>query len=112
MPDLDTGDPGPGNGQLQGVFYIVCPHGAGNHWPDNVRELENVIEGAILLSAGDELEVSLTMENRDESGVSFHVDLPLDELQRRYITHILNKTNGKIGGRAWCLEFLKVPFFI
>lgn len=72
-------------------------------WPGNIRELENVIERAVLLTRGNVLQLSLAemcfntnetkiptkCENRD-----FH---PLeDEFQR--IVRVLKETNGVIAG--------------
>ena len=67
-------------------------------WPGNVRELENVIERGVLLSTGDHLELDLPA-GHTRPGADPFIDMPtLDELQRRYIHHVLEKTGGKIAG--------------
>ena len=67
-------------------------------WPGNVRELENVIERGVLLSTGDRLELDLPAGNTRPAAEPF-ADMPtLDEMQRRYIHHVLEKTGGKIAG--------------
>ncbi|MFZ5564600.1 MAG: sigma 54-interacting transcriptional regulator [Thermodesulfobacteriota bacterium] len=67
-------------------------------WPGNVRELENMIERGVLLSAGENLELDLPA-GPARSGADPFADLPtIDELQRRYIQHVLEKTGGKIAG--------------
>ncbi|MFH1116316.1 MAG: sigma-54-dependent Fis family transcriptional regulator [Pseudomonadota bacterium] len=75
-------------------------------WPGNVRELQNVMERAVLLSVGDHLVLSLPADNRP-SIMDLFSDLPtLDDLQRRYIAFVLEKTNGKIGGSNGAAELL------
>ncbi len=78
------------------------------NWPGNVRELENVIERGVLLSFNGRLELCLPSDTNTASPNPFS-DLPtLDEIQRRYINHVLKKTNGKIGGPSGAAEILGV----
>ncbi|MEN8244222.1 MAG: sigma 54-interacting transcriptional regulator [Thermodesulfobacteriota bacterium] len=67
-------------------------------WPGNVREMKNVIERTVLLSMDGELELDLSPLRKSVAKDQF-ADLPsFDEVQRRYIRYILDRTNGKIGG--------------
>ncbi|KQC09516.1 MAG: hypothetical protein APR62_14110 [Smithella sp. SDB] len=66
-------------------------------WSGNVRELENVIERAVIMSETDLVELSLPLSNFI-SETSFSDKPTLDELQRRYIKRVLEITGGKIGG--------------
>ena len=69
------------------------------HWPGNIRELENTIERAVLLASDGRLELSLPAGKTQPANAGPFDDLPtLDEVQRRYIAHVLSKTNGKIAG--------------
>jgi formate hydrogenlyase transcriptional activator len=78
----------------------------GYDWPGNVRELENVVERTFLLSMGEELEFRLPAEELNVAG-SLLSDYPtLDEMQRRYIQQVLEKTKGKIGGSGGAAEIL------
>ena len=78
----------------------------GYHWPGNVREVENVMERAVLLSAGGKLEINLPAVQK-KRGMNIIEDNPtLDELQRRYIKTVLEKTNEKIGGPGGAAELL------
>jgi transcriptional regulator with GAF, ATPase, and Fis domain/tetratricopeptide (TPR) repeat protein len=71
---------------------------SGYPWPGNVRELRNVMERAVLLSTGGRLELILPGRPAAPPVDPFS-DMPtLDELQRRYIRHVLEKTNGHVGG--------------
>ncbi|MGH9470422.1 MAG: sigma-54-dependent transcriptional regulator [Terriglobia bacterium] len=68
-------------------------------WPGNVRELENCLEAAAALSRSgaitpEDLPAKLKPENRrDQSVDHLHADLPsLDELEKRYLAHVLKVT--------------------
>lgn len=77
------------------------------HWPGNVRELKNVIERAVLLSSNGYLELNLTASSKSSSMDNPFTDLPtFEDLQRRYISHVLEKTNGRIGGPGAAAEIL------
>lgn len=76
------------------------------HWPGNIRELQNVMERAVILSTGESLELNLPLENTSALGYPFADNITLDELQRRYIQYVLQKTGGKIGGLRGAAELL------
>jgi two-component system response regulator HydG len=71
-------------------------------WPGNVRELRNAIERAVALTQFDHLELSDLPEkirDFDSARVLFGGSDPkelvsLEELQRRYIDHVLEATGG------------------
>jgi two-component system, NtrC family, response regulator AtoC len=73
----------------------------GYSWPGNVRELENGLEAALALNRSgvitpEDLPAKLKAEprNRDRSE-DFYANLPsLDELEARYLSHVLNVTGG------------------
>ena len=76
------------------------------NWPGNVRELQNVMERAVLLSAGAQLNLDLPSQKKSFSSHPF-IDIPtLDEVQRRYIRYILEKTGGKLSGVGGASELL------
>jgi transcriptional regulator with GAF, ATPase, and Fis domain/tetratricopeptide (TPR) repeat protein len=75
-------------------------------WPGNIRELQNVIERAVLLSPDNKLLLDPPSAGPARGKHPFD-DLPsLDELQRRYIHYILTKTRGKISGPGGAAEIL------
>ncbi len=83
----------------------------GYDWPGNVRELENCIERAVALSRFEELTLDDLPERiRVYQPEHFMVTaddveaiMPLEELERRYITRALKLLNGNMGRAAQLL---------
>jgi formate hydrogenlyase transcriptional activator len=64
------------------------------NWPGNIRELQNILERAIILSNGGSLKLELPKHANPLSD-----DLkPLSEIERDYILKVLEFTRGKISG--------------
>ncbi|NOY70737.1 MAG: sigma-54-dependent Fis family transcriptional regulator [Deltaproteobacteria bacterium] len=75
-------------------------------WPGNIRELENIMERAVLLSADESLHLNLPEADSPGAAHPFD-DLPsLDEVQRRYINHVLKLSGGRIAGPGGAAEIL------
>ncbi|MBS3809336.1 MAG: sigma 54-interacting transcriptional regulator, partial [Desulfobacterales bacterium] len=75
-------------------------------WPGNIRELQNTMERAVLLSTDGNLNINLPLDNicTHEKDIN---DLPtLEEMQRRYIRKVVSYTNGKISGPGGAAEIL------
>jgi formate hydrogenlyase transcriptional activator len=69
-------------------------------WPGNIRELQNVIERAVILSKGPVLNVSLTdlkIKTPDAGGQVNEV-ATLEEIERRHILSVLDQTNWVFAG--------------
>ena len=70
-----------------------------NPWPGNIRELQNIIERAVILSPGKALRVALpdlkscATENGGTNGA-----VTLEEMERRHILAVLEQTNWVISG--------------
>ncbi|HTY78816.1 MAG TPA: sigma-54 dependent transcriptional regulator [Candidatus Bathyarchaeia archaeon] len=90
-----------------------------HHWPGNIRELENVLERAIVLGAGDMLAVDALPESvrreRPVKGLE-SVDIPeegldleatLDSIEGRYLQRALDRTGGV---QTKAAELLKMTF--
>src|SRR5262249_39647486 len=97
-------------------------------WPGNIRELENVIERAVIMSPDSELEVAaealpaitetapgrsvgLTPGRplvRDSIGSAGNEPLALEEIERRHIIEMLNRSNWKIDGPNGAAGLLKL----
>jgi formate hydrogenlyase transcriptional activator len=69
-------------------------------WPGNIRELENVIERAVILSAGPTLNIPLG----DLKSAAAPARAPggsvvaLADAERQHILHVLRETNWTLGG--------------
>ncbi|HEX9455543.1 MAG TPA: sigma 54-interacting transcriptional regulator [Candidatus Binatia bacterium] len=80
------------------------------HWPGNIRELENFIERAVILSRGEELEVPLgELTQRPQPMMTTVLPVgalvraadgsaTLQDAERDYIMRVLGETNWVIGG--------------
>ena len=75
-------------------------------WPGNVRELKNLVERAVILSATGRLVLDLPAGEGPAGSESFADGPTMEELQRRYITYILEKTGGRISGPGGAAETL------
>ncbi len=70
-------------------------------WPGNVRELENVIERGMVLCRSNVLDVLDLPEFRTlEKKEILEDNLTLQELEKRYITRVLQQTKGNMGQAA------------
>src|SRR5262245_60976769 len=81
---------------------------AGYAWPGNVRELENVVERAVTLNTNTVLTLSDSshvLHKSPKSTVLFPRELvPLEEIERKYILHVLERLNGNMSRAADLLE--------
>ena len=66
------------------------------HWPGNIRELENLIERAVILTRGSALEVPVADLGNGSAEKSF-ARLP-DSSEREQLLRILKETRGRVGG--------------
>jgi formate hydrogenlyase transcriptional activator len=92
------------------------------HWPGNIRELQNVIERAVILSAGPVLNVPLSeIQSRPESAAVHGNGDPgrkpessagkdiryvLEETERHHILSVLSQTNWVVAGPNGAAEQL------
>jgi formate hydrogenlyase transcriptional activator len=86
-------------------------------WAGNIRELENFIERAVILTRGTELQVplgelipTLAPETCDAKAPSPSASLiSLEENERRYVEDVLRHTKGVVGGEGGAAEILRLP---
>jgi PAS domain S-box-containing protein len=76
-------------------------------WPGNIRELENVLERAVILATGPTLDVEIGGEIPTNSPVvSDPAHCSLDAMQRAHITAVLRQTNWVIDGPRGAAQIL------
>ena len=81
-------------------------------WPGNIRELQNVIERAVILSEGDSISIDeawLTWESPQirDPGIALH-DV-LDQQEREMIESALADTRGRVSGQDGAAVKLGIP---
>ena len=74
------------------------------HWPGNIRELENVLERAVINSSGPKLRLvdELTTQKKDLSTGR----KTLEAVERDHIVRILEQTQWKVSGKNGAAEIL------
>ena len=82
-------------------------------WPGNIRELENVIERAVILSRGTVLERGEWLPQSSERTEVHHRTSPpsagnqtLEEMERAHILSVLELTNWRVSGEGGAAEIL------
>jgi formate hydrogenlyase transcriptional activator len=68
-------------------------------WPGNIRELENFLERAVILTRGPVLYVPLAeLQMKEESQDANSQNPSLETAEREHILRVLRETKGQIGG--------------
>lgn len=79
-------------------------------WPGNIRELQNLIERAVILSRGTSLEVPLAeLKQTGKIVTEQNGSNTLEAVERDHILRILRETNWVIGGPTGAAARLGVP---
>jgi formate hydrogenlyase transcriptional activator len=65
-------------------------------WPGNVREMQNVIERAVILSPGPSLQIPLG--DLQPAATPAQAPVTLADAEREHIRRVLRETGGVLGG--------------
>ncbi len=87
------------------VMEALCLH----DWPGNIRELQNFIERAVVMTEGRMLCPPLSELTRMDSATSNDPGRTLAEVERVYITETLQDSNWVVGGREGAAAKLGLP---
>ncbi|WP_205514022.1 sigma-54-dependent transcriptional regulator [Longitalea arenae] len=80
-------------------------------WPGNIRELENVMERAMLLTAGQVINQKSLPQLQHKVIAATNTERPaktIEENERDYIIATLKKCNGKVSGAGGAAEILNI----
>jgi formate hydrogenlyase transcriptional activator len=75
-------------------------------WPGNIRELQNLLERAVILSAGPVLKVPLADLQTQPVSPSAGKQETLEEAERRTILDALQRSNWLVSGRKGAAALL------
>ncbi len=74
------------------------------HWPGNIRELENVLERAVINSSGPKLRLVDELKKPHKDLISS--GRTLADVERQYIIHVLEQVQWKVSGENSAAEIL------
>jgi chemotaxis protein methyltransferase CheR len=74
------------------------------HWPGNIRELENVLERAVINSSGNKLRLMDNLNTPQKNLTT--TQKTLEKVEREHIVRILEETRWKVSGKNGASEIL------
>jgi transcriptional regulator with GAF, ATPase, and Fis domain len=87
------------------VIEALCEH----DWPGNIRELENLIERAVIMSPGLELRLPAIGSGSTAQECAASRTRTLEEAEREHILKVLNEAGGVVGGHHGAASRLGLP---
>ena len=94
--------------QLRGVAQKSMESLIGYDWPGNIRELQNVVERAVVTASGPLLQIDDSLlQSQTTTTVASAIDT-LENNERNHILRALNQTNWVIHGKRGAAELLGI----
>jgi len=78
-------------------------------WPGNIRELQHIVERAVLLTKGDTIRQIILPHTSDKPAHPKTGLSSMEEMEKKHIIEALRMCDGKISGKGGAAEMLKVP---
>jgi DNA-binding NtrC family response regulator len=94
---------------VNGVAPAFLERAAAYHWPGNIRELENLVERALIMSNGPLLDAAeLGAAGAATPPIGSRVEGTLQELERSHIRRVLESTHWMIEGERGAARILGI----
>jgi transcriptional regulator with PAS, ATPase and Fis domain len=77
-------------------------------WPGNIRELENVLERAVINTPGDVLTLAAPLVTGQALSTPGSVHQTLEEVEREHILQVLRETGGRVSGSKGAAAILSL----
>lgn len=87
------------------VMQSLCAH----DWPGNIRELQNLMERAVIMSAGPELRLPAIGSEPIVQEYTASRTRTLEEAEREHILKVLSEVGGVVGGHRGAASRLGLP---
>ena len=79
------------------------------HWPGNIRELENILERAVILATGPQLDLLDYLPKNTRQSKIIPEDMTLRDMEIQMITSALTLSRGMIEGKRGAARRLDIP---
>jgi len=94
---------------LEGIAPTFIEQASAYDWPGNIRELENLIERAMIMSDGtrlDAIELFSKASPPDKASTAAEADATLEEIEHAHIRRVLERTRWVIEGERGAARIL------